>query len=284
MRDEVPEPAVTDGQVKSVGSILREARESRGIELEEASRVTRIGKNYLFAIEGEMFDKLPNPAYIKGFLRIYASYLGLSGDEIVALYDKSQASPQIQSPADAGKDKPRQGPKRKTTGRGRWLVPLVLLAIVVGAAYLLGERVIKTGKAPLPPVVQPQVATTPPAPVQGVRSTSMQKSEPATPAAAAVTETRKRKVVTPGEGVQPAGIILRLKVNQDCWLNITIDNTVSQQYDLKAGDLIEWKGEKVFDLDIGNAGGIEAIFNGKPLKPFGEPGKSAHVILKAEGS
>jgi hypothetical protein len=52
---------------------------------------------------------------------------------------------------------------------------------------------------------------------------------------------------------------------------------------LKAGDLIEWKGEKVFALDIGNAGGIEGEFNGRPLKAFGEPGKTAHVTLKAEG-
>jgi cytoskeleton protein RodZ len=124
------------------------------------------------------------------------------------------------------------------------------------------------------------VATTLPAPVQAIRSTSMQKTEPA----AALAETRKSGAVSPGERVQPAGIILRLKVNQDCRLNITIDNVVSQQYDLRSGDLIEWKGEKVFTLDIGNAGGIEAEFNGKPLKPFGETGKTAHVILKAEGS
>ena len=145
---------------------------------------------------------------------------------------------------------------------------------------MVGEQKTKTGKEPAPPVVQPQVVTTLPAPVQAISSTSLQKREPA----AAVAETRKSEGVSPGEGVQPAGIILRLKVNQDCWLNITIDNIVSQQYDLKAGDLIEWKGEKVFTLDIGNAGGIEAELNGKPLKPFGEPGKSAHVILKGEGS
>jgi hypothetical protein len=59
---------------------------------------------------------------------------------------------------------------------------------------------------------------------------------------------------------------------------------ISQQYDLKAGDLIEWKADKVITLEVGNAGGIEAEFNGKPLKPFGQPGKSAHVVLKADGS
>ena len=280
MRDDEPETGAADERVKSVGSYLREVRESRGIELEEASRVTRIGKNYLSAIEGEMFDKLPNPAYIKGFLRIYASYLGLSGNEIVALYDKSQASPQIQSFPDAGKVNPQRGPKPKSVRRGRWLATLFLLAIVIAAAYLLVEQKTKNGREPVPPAVQPQVAATLPAPVQAVRSTSLHKSVPE----AAVAETRNSEAVSPGKGVQPAGIFLRLKANQDCWLNITIDNVVSQQYDLKAGDLIEWKGEKNFTLDIGNAGGIEAEFNGKPLKPFGEPGKTAHVILKSEGS
>jgi cytoskeleton protein RodZ len=280
VRDDVPETGAADGQMKSVGSYLREVRESRGIQLEEASSVTRIGKNYLLAIEGETFDKLPNPAYIKGFLRIYASYLGLSGDEIVALYDKSQAFHQIKSSPDSGKDQPQRRQKLKITGSGRWLVPLFLLAIVIAVSYMVGEQETKTGKEPAPPVVPSPVATTLPVPVQVVRSTSMQKTEPA----AALAETRKSGAVSPGERVQPAGIILRLKVNQDCRLNITIDNVVSQQYDLRAGDLIEWKGEKVFTLDIGNAGGIEAEFNGKPLKPFGETGKTAHVILKAEGS
>jgi cytoskeleton protein RodZ len=280
VRDDLPETGAADGQMKSVGTYLREVRESRGIQLEEASGVTRIGKNYLLAIEEETFDKLPNPAYIKGFLRIYAGYLGLSGDEIVALYDKSHSFHQIQALPDSGKDKPRRDKKPKTAGRGRWLVPLFLLAIVVATVYMIGEQETKTGKEPAPPAVPPQVAPTLSVPVQAVRSTSMQKTEPA----AAVTETRKSETVSPGQGAQPAGIILRLKVNQDCWLNITIDNVVSQQYDLKAGDLIEWKGEKVFTLDIGNAGGIEGEFNGKPLKPFGETGKTAHVILKAEGS
>ena len=95
---------------------------------------------------------------------------------------------------------------------------------------------------------------------------------------------KEKELVTPAEPTpQPGGIVLKLKVNQDCWLNITIDDTVSQQYDLKAGDLIEWKGEKVFALDLGNPGGVEAEFNGKPLKPLGERGKPVHVMLKAAG-
>jgi hypothetical protein len=79
------------------------------------------------------------------------------------------------------------------------------------------------------------------------------------------------------------GIFLRLKVNQDSPLSITIDDYPSQRYDLKAGDLIEWKADRQFTLDLGNAGWVEAEFNGKALQPMGQEGRPAHVVLKAEG-
>jgi cytoskeleton protein RodZ len=264
----------------SVGSTLRESRESRGIPLEEASRVTRIGKNYLTALEEGTFDTLPNPAYVKGFLRAYAAFLGLSGDEIVARYERNiSATPPSHHPEEekggigasvnGGETAPR---------RGRWVVPLILLAFVVVAAFIVEDKGPRPAKAPLPldaPPAQPVAA-----PVFTPRSSAQGHLE-ATDLAA---EKGKGDARPADADSMVEGIVLKLKVNQDCRLNITIDDTVSQQYDLKAGDLIEWKGDRVFALDVGNAGGIEAEFNGKPLKSFGEPGKSAHVILKADGA
>ncbi|HEX2770632.1 MAG TPA: RodZ domain-containing protein [Geobacteraceae bacterium] len=266
--------------MKTVGSYLREVRESLGIQLEEAASVTRIGKNYLIAIEGEMFEKLPSSAYVKGFLRIYAGYLGLSGDEIVAMYDKSLTSHQTQPSRESGKDESHKKSKSKIIilRPSRLLIPLFLLAGIMVAAYFAGDKKEKTGKEPPVAILQPQVAA-PPKPAQTIHSSATRAS--VTPKA--VADTLGNAKVISGGG-QQSGIILRLKVNQDCWLYITIDNALSQQYDLKAGDLIEWKGDKVFALDIGNAGGIEAEFNGKPLKLLGEPGKTAHLILKGEGS
>lgn len=277
MRCALTETDSAEGFVRMVGSYLKEVRESKGIGLEEAAGVTRIGKNYLLAIEEEAFDKLPSAVYIKGFLRVYAGYLGLSGDEIVAMYDQSLTSQQSQQSRDADKDEPQRKVKAATSTPGRWLASVFLLVAVVVAAYIVGDKEQKREKEPHYAASQPQVAILPP-PVQAVRSSAAQK-----PGAAAVTNTRENAAVAADKGIQ-TGIILRLKVNQDCWLNIAIDNSVSQQYNLKAGDLIEWKGEKVFTLDIGNAGGIEGEFNGKPLGSFGEPGKTAHVTLRAQGA
>jgi cytoskeletal protein RodZ len=274
----LPETGLEDRHVKTVGSYLREVRESKGIQLDEAARITRIGKNYLIAIEGEMFEKLPNSAYVKGFLRIYAGYLGLSGDEIIAMYDKSLFPQQIQPPSSIGKDEPSKRKKVILFRPGRWLIPLLLIGAVVVAAYMSGGKREQTDKASPSSIMQHQIAATP-VPVQPTPTSAAQHRD----SHQGIADLRNNQKPVSGGGQHQSGIILRLKVTQDCWLNITIDDTVSQQYDLKAGDLIEWKGDKVFALDIGNAGGIEAEFNGKPLKPFGEPGKAAHVILKGEG-
>jgi cytoskeletal protein RodZ len=264
--------------LQTVGSQLREARESQGIQLEEAASVTRIGKNYLIAIEGEMFDKLPSAAYVKGFLRVYAGFLGLSGDEIVALYDNSLISRQTQPSSDIGNNVPRPGRKRTAPRTFGWLIPLSLLSLIAFVSYFIVDREEKTQKAPTYAGEKPLLAALP-VPVLPVRSSAAQRGD----ASDASTDIRKNGEAVSGGGSMQSGIILRLKVNQDCWLNITIDETVSQQYDLKTGDLIEWKGEKVFALDMGNAGGVEAELNGRPLKPFGGQGKTAHVVLKGEG-
>jgi transcriptional regulator with XRE-family HTH domain len=274
----LPETGLEDRHVKTVGSYLQEVRESRGIQLEEAARITRIGKNYLIAIEGEMFEKLPNSAYVKGFLRVYAGFLGLPGDEIVAMFDKSLSPQQIQPPRNIGKDEPSERIKARLSRPGRWLPLLLLMGAIVVAVYLSGDKGVQTDNTPPAPIVQHQIAALP-LPVQPIRTSAVQHRD----SHQVVADLQNNQKPVSGGVQHQSGIILRLKVSQDCWLNITIDDAISQQYDLKAGDLIEWKADKVFALDIGNAGGIEAEFNGKPLKPFGELGKTAHVILKGEG-
>ncbi len=275
----MPETESTEKAVGTVGSYLREVRESKGIGLEEAASVTRIGRNYLAAIEDGAFDKLPSAAYVKGFLRVYAGYLGLSGDEVVAMLGNSPDAQQTQPSRDTEKKEQRRRRKTPTLMPGRWLISFVLLAAVCVTAYIISDKEEETGRGTREPSAAsggiPVAAR--PAPVLPPRSSATQNPTPT------VADSLKNTAVAADAGTH-GGIILRLKVNQDCWLNITIDNAVSQQYDLKAGDLIEWKGEKVFTLDIGNAGGIEGEFNGKPLKPFGEPGKTAHVMLKAQNT
>ena len=63
------------------------------------------------------------------------------------------------------------------------------------------------------------------------------------------------------------------------WVRITEDRNPSFQLLLKPGDRIERMASDSFLLDIGNAGGINLIFQGKPLESLGKRGQVIHVRL-----
>ena len=72
-----------DAPLESVGQDLRKAREKKGEDLEHISRLLKIRRDYLALLEEGAADSLPGRAYAIGFVRSYATYLGLNGDEFV---------------------------------------------------------------------------------------------------------------------------------------------------------------------------------------------------------
>ena len=68
------------------GEALRETREAKNITLEYIAQHTKISKRYLQAIEDEDFENFPETVYLKGYLRQYASQIGLDPDDIVQRY------------------------------------------------------------------------------------------------------------------------------------------------------------------------------------------------------
>jgi len=69
--------------MQSVGSRLRDARETRGLSLEDIAQITKISRSHLDAIENDNFQVLPAPAFARGFVRSYASAVGLDPNEMV---------------------------------------------------------------------------------------------------------------------------------------------------------------------------------------------------------
>jgi len=72
--------------VFEIGNSLREARERQGLAYPEIELATKIRGKYIRALEEEDFTAIPGDAYIRGFLRTYAEYLGLDGDVYVEEY------------------------------------------------------------------------------------------------------------------------------------------------------------------------------------------------------
>ena len=78
----------------TIGSILREARQSHKWTLRDAEKKTGIAKRYLEYLEADDFYKLPGSTYTKGFLERYAEFLKLNPSKIIEKWRKefSQSS------------------------------------------------------------------------------------------------------------------------------------------------------------------------------------------------
>lgn len=69
-----------------IGHILREARENKGLTLEDVQANTRINVRYLTALESGQYNALPTPVHVRGFLRNYARFLGLDPQPLLDRY------------------------------------------------------------------------------------------------------------------------------------------------------------------------------------------------------
>lgn len=136
--------------MNGLGSWLIEAREARGLTLEDAERDTRISRRYLQALEEEQFSIIPAPVYARGFLRSYSQYLGLDPQEAMARYPREEdayAAPIAQpaTPARQPARVQRQAPapaENRPTWRRPTPTPTPIRAV--------NEGVVPAEKAPAP--------------------------------------------------------------------------------------------------------------------------------------
>ena len=109
----------------------------RGLSLQQSEDDTKIRVKYLQAMENEEFDVLPAPAYVKGFLRTYATYLGLNPDIIIDEY-RSRYEPRAEHQPFGGSSALR--PRRTTHRRSGLMFVAVVAVLILLLIYLLGLR------------------------------------------------------------------------------------------------------------------------------------------------
>ena len=112
-----------------IGNSLREARLRQGRDYARAEADTKIRGRYLQALEDERFDIFPGEAYVKGFLRTYAEYLGLDGQLYVDEFNSRFSSTEDAAPPARPAPQPR--------GRRESSFVLVALAGIVAVAILV---------------------------------------------------------------------------------------------------------------------------------------------------
>ncbi len=138
--------------MKAIGRQLCAAREARGETLSHAAAETRIKIQILEQMEAGDFSQIAAPMYAKGFIRLYAGYLGLDPDPL--LQDYLQALARGPAPDEAAEATAAEGslPARLEQAVRRYLervardrvlrvawvgaLALVLLAVLLGLGHV----------------------------------------------------------------------------------------------------------------------------------------------------
>ena len=269
--------------VENFGSYLKHERELRGVPLEEISGATKIHIRFLQALEDNQFDELPGEVFIKGYIRSYANIIGTDVEEMLNIYEESVGN----KTENCSKSVPPSNISAKTF-LGFALVGLIILALIFGVRFLISSKnnqPVKNAELNEKQNVEPPA----PLPIKSLEEKTplviedklLKESDAPLPeqSQALITELDSLKqksdiknqfnslVPTDNESqlVLEKPLKLTIKVKNNSWFNMTIDDFREEDFIIPAGEEKIYWGNNVFRLNIGNKQGTEIILNGKNL-------------------
>lgn len=285
--------------MESFGEYLRKERESKSISLEEISTSTKIRKVFLEAIENDDIDRLPAEVFVKGFLQAYSKHVGLNATEVIHRYQNFLTSlnrpEQIEEPVK----------KKNNVWRNSFITAGVLLIFFV-CFMIFSKQMQKDEVETSAEVVSESTSETishEEEPIEATFSSEESVKEPVTTEKNMTDEeliqtneneaSVQEPLVADSElsAVKEANEVeyqgeeektLRVEASEMTWIRVRIDDKPSFEVTLKSGDSITWKATHMFDLLIGNAGGINIYFNGDAVHDLGERGKVVSLTLPRE--
>lgn len=265
-----PEPAV--------GEVLRQARAELGLSVDTVAQKLRLAPKQILAIEGEDYEHLPGPTYVRGYLRSYAQLLGLSPASVIGLYNRH---PSAARPADLTKHAPT--PQMSADHHVIKITTLVVAGLILGLAAIWwqgrDDSPIKLRKPPESAKVEegmpaaeavlPREETRPapaetPAPAAVPPASVVRAERPADDESARFPLT---STAAPAPVAMPAGPRpLVLHFDRDSWADVRDGGQNRLLYAVvSAGKVIRLGGTPPFNVYLGNASGVRVEFNGRSV-------------------
>ena len=269
---------------------LRGERERKGLSIKDVASATSIRALYIEGLESGDYSKLPAEVYIKGFIRNYASYLGLDPKEMMKeylsenhpdklaeveaseeaaqkmeedrkehkedLFHETLAVASVSDDAEEISSSDLLNPPAHRHRRLNILVAgIILILVIAGAGYLLAD----SG----------------PDSQQGTASKSAAQQDNAKEAQAAQTAEQEKQPEPQVDGVE-----VFAKFNERCWVQVKVDGKVEFAGVVEKGQTRQYKGSNEVSITAGNAGAVSYTVNGKDEGVAGEKGQVAVKTFK----
>ena len=238
--------------MSEVGSKLKKARQAKGLSLEEVYQKLKIHPRILEALEENRRDLTLSTTHLKGFLKSYASFLGLEAQTAVQEYLKGWT--QRRSVSESSRFESFAEEEEK--GLSPWTTKALTAVFVAGLLVAFGVGLSK---------------------INWSRKDFFER-HPLTQSEAFQSFDRGFRI----SESQPLTLALSAKAN--AWVAVKADDRLVYQGLLAAGQQESWTAQKRFELSVGDGGTVLLELNRRRLGIPGEKGKALEgLVITHEG-
>lgn len=255
-----------------LGRELKKARETAGLSLSEMATRTKIAVTALEALERDDFSRLPGGIFGRSFVRAYAIEVGQDPDTVVARFIEQLEESEREAAARRAAMMPaitsddRQFLERQRRALILLRIGIVVLLVAVVALVTWRVRAFLNNRdaaAAAPTTVAPEIL--PPQSADPI-PTPLTIPTDATTAA------------------QAATMAVEIDASADSWVTMSVDNAPSVARLFRAGDHQRVEVAREILLDVGNAGGVRLVIDGKPARPLGGIGARARTRITRQNA
>ncbi len=267
---------------ESIGGRLKRERLSKHITLEEIAESTRVNIETLQAIEDDDNSKLPARVFVQGFIRLYAKHVGLDPEEVLSHFAKDaddtiETKKRINVREILESESMAESPSFMSSKQILFLILILLLGFLI---YIGRQNYFPELKSTeTEPTSNEQIEKTLQAPAAEVEEQPVESVEEAPP------QEPEPDIVV--EESQPADIqpivkqdyVLKANFTERTWVWIQVDNNEPREYLFQTGENFKWVAHNKIDINLGNAGGVDLVLNGKPIPKIGVSGQVVRLTM-----
>lgn len=250
-----------------IGTILKSQREKLGYSLQDAAQHTRIRLASLESIENNQFSDLPGQVYVTGFIKVYASYLGVDSAALLKQLEDIQATqgaPSVKSISVVKHQTQRFGKSSPGIGWGAIVLGLFVILVIGALMYFLSPVFQDQDLAEKTSIqVVPEQEPVPGAEVNGnagskVTETSVSEQDvveslpDAEPDPANTEAESQENRILPS--ISQEGSSLRMLALSEGSLIINLDDREPQRYELHDGLDLTWNVNQLVKVKLASPG------------------------------
>jgi cytoskeleton protein RodZ len=235
----------------SLGAYLRAARRRRRVGIERAAEETRIRPDFLMRMESDEFDFLA-PAYVRGFLKSYARFLGLEEGPLLEEFDERYGTGRAETAQIIALERRQRNAPRERKKMSSWTVAAVLATCVLLGLMYIGFQ--------MAPEDEPSDGSG-----DRVAAGSPEPSAQPSPSRTPAPSPSPSQAIALAEGIEAEINATR----EPCWVLVTADGVQVYSDTLDVGQSQRFTAEDELTIVFGYPAGVDLVVNGQNLGPPG---------------